>query len=104
MALGMVLIIKMDLADYHNALAAPELAVHFNWPNLIKVNDAFCLKNFFMALTAEEDVLPNWSVLGIKKPIFWNKVLGKIENLNETGLSNEGCIRMNPNSSSGSWS
>ena len=100
----MILVIKMDLADYHNALTAPELAVHFNWPNLIKINDAFCGKDFFMALTAEEDVLPNRSLLGIKKPRILNEVIRKRENLNETGLSNEGWIRMNPNSSLESWS
>ena len=70
-ALGMVLVVQMGIADSLGALAPPELAVHFNWPNSIKVNGAFCGKTFFSASTKEEDIIPEWLVLGFKIPFLW---------------------------------
>ena len=103
-ALGMVLVVQMGLADSLGALAPPELAVHFNWPNSVKVNGAFCGKTFFSASTKEDDIIPEWLVLGFKIPFLWDQGKEAGENPNETVLSNEGCIDITPSSLLESWS
>tara|TARA_B100000427_G_scaffold321549_1_gene322307 strand:+ start:76 stop:792 length:717 start_codon:yes stop_codon:yes gene_type:complete len=103
-ALGMLLVIQMGLADSLGALAPPEVAVHFNWPNTIKVNGAFCGKTFYQASLKDENAIPEWLVLGFKIPFLWNKGIEAGDNPNETVLSNEGCIDVTPYSLLESWS
>ena len=103
-ALGMVLVIQMGLADSLGALAPPELAVHFNWPNTIKVNGALCGKTFYQASLQDENTIPEWLVLGFKIPFLWDKGMEAGDNPDETVLSNEGCIDMTPHSLLESWS
>jgi biotin-(acetyl-CoA carboxylase) ligase len=103
-ALGMVLVIQMGLADSLGALAPPELAVHFNWPNAIKVNGAFCGETFYQASLKDENTIPEWLVIGFKIPFLWDKEIEAGENPNKTVLSNEGCIEMTPYSLLESWS
>ena len=103
-ALGMVLVMQMGLADSLGALAPPEVAVHFNWPNTIKVNGAFCGETFYQASLVDENAIPEWLVIGFKIPFLWEKEEEAGENPNKTVLSNEGCIEMTPNSLLESWS
>ena len=58
-ALGMVLVKQMGVADSLGSLGPPELAIHFNWPNRIKVNGANCGYTFYKAATKLEEEIPD---------------------------------------------
>ena len=103
-SLGMVLVNQMGIADSLGALAPPEVAVHFNWPNKIKVNGAFCGNTFFKASTPIENEIPEWLIVGFKIPFLWDKNMEAGDNPNITVLSNEGCLEITPYSLLESWS
>ena len=103
-ALGMILVNQMGLADSLGSLGPPELAIHFNWPNRIKVNGAYCGYTFCKASTNLEEEIPEWLVIGINVPFLWNKSIESGSNPDETVLSEEGCSEITPNSLLESWS
>ena len=103
-ALGMILVNQMGIADSLGSLGPPELAIHFNWPNRIKVNGAYCGSTFYQASTKLEDEVPEWLVLGISIPFLWNKSIESGNKPSETVLSEEGCSVLTPNSLLESWS
>ena len=72
-ALGMILVNQMGVADSLGSLGPPELAIHFNWPNRIRVNGAYCGYTFYQASTKFEEEIPEWLVLGINIPFLWSK-------------------------------
>ena len=85
-ALGMVLVNQMGLADSLGSLGPPELAIHFNWPNRIKVNGANCGYTFYKAATKLEEEIPEWLVIGINIPFF-------LSNLNDSFKRFEGSLK-----------
>ena len=103
-ALGMVLVTKMGIADSLGSLAPPEMAIHFNWPNKIKVNGAFCGNIFFQASTKKETSIPDWLVIGLKIPFLWDSQIEAGNKPDETVLSDEGCIDITPRLLLESWS
>jgi len=103
-ALGMVLVTKMGLADSLGALAPPEVAIQFNWPNKIKVNGAFCGEVFYQASTNYETKVPDWLVIGFRIPFLWDTTVESGHKPEETVLSDEGCIDITPRLLLESWS
>ena len=103
-ALGMILVNQMGVADSLGSLGPPELAIHFNWPNRIKVNGANCGYTFYQASTMFEEEIPEWLVLGINIPFLWSKSIQSGNNPDETVLSEEGCSDITPNTLLESWS
>ena len=103
-ALGMVLVNQMGLADSLGSLGPPELAIHFNWPNRIKVNGANCGYTFYKAATKLEEEIPEWLVIGINIPFLWSKSTESGRLPEETVLFEEGCSEITPISLLESWS
>ncbi|MDI9246414.1 biotin/lipoate--protein ligase family protein [Marinobacter sp. CHS3-4] len=102
-AIQAVYVAQIGLAESLGALAPPEVAVHFLWPDRIKVNGAVCGRVRFAADVSDANEEPNWLVVGIEVP-FIPQGDDPGANPNETCLLEEGCSDISPMALLESWS
>ncbi|WP_100639188.1 biotin/lipoate--protein ligase family protein [Marinobacter salexigens] len=102
-AIQAVYVAQIGLAESLGALAPPEVPVHFQWPDRIKVNGALCGNVRFAADVSDPKAYPNWLVIGVTMP-FTQKAGEPGENPNETCLYEEGCVDITPMTLLESWS
>lgn len=102
-AIQAVYVAQIGLAESLGALAPPEVPVHFQWPDRIKVNGAICGGVRFAADVSDPKAQPNWLIIGIDVPfITLSDEPGK--NPNQTCLQEEGCVDITPMALLESWS
>lgn len=98
-----VYVAQIGLAESLGALGPPEVPVHFQWPDRIKVNGAVCGSVRYAADVSDPAAQPNWLVIGISVPFLpVSDEPGK--NPNETCLLEEGCAGIEPMALLESWS
>lgn len=102
-AIQAVYVAQIGLAESLGALAPPEVPVHFQWPDRIKVNGALCGSVRFAADVSDPGAQPNWLVIGIDVP-FFHVSDEPGENPNQTCLYEEGCVDITPMALLESWS
>ena len=102
-AIQAVYVAQIGLAESLGALAPPEVPVHFQWPDRIKVNGAVCGGVRFAADVSDPKAYPNWLVIGIHVP-FTMAGNEPGDNPDETCLCEEGCVDITPMSLLESWS
>ncbi|MFO7529605.1 MAG: biotin/lipoate--protein ligase family protein [Marinobacter sp.] len=102
-AIQAVYVAQLGLAESLGALAPPEVPVHFQWPDRIKVNGAVCGSVRFAADVSDPKAHPNWLVIGIDVP-FTHATDEPGEIPNQTCLHEEGCIEITPMGLLESWS
>lgn len=102
-AIQAVYVAQVGLAESLGALAPPEVSVHFQWPDRIKVNGAVCGTLRFAADVSDPGAEPNWLVVGIEVP-FIPQSDEPGTNPNETCLLEEGCSDIAPMELLESWS
>ncbi len=102
-AIQAVYIVQIGLAESLGALAPPEVPVHFQWPDRIKVNGALCGKIRYASDVSDPKAVPNWLVIGIEMP-FMQLADEPGSNPNETCLQEEGCGEITPMALLESWS
>lgn len=103
-AMGAVFAVQMGFADSLGALAPPEIAVHFTWPNGIKINGARCGTLRFAASTHDPSVEPDWLVIGLDVPLLPARAMEPGDSPNQTTLYDEGCVDLLPATLIESWS
>ena len=102
-AIQAVYVAQIGFAESLGALAPPEVPVHFQWPDRIKVNGALYGTVRFAVDVSDPDAHPNWLVLGIEVP-FIPQSDDPGANPNETCLLDEGCSDVTPMALLESWS
>ncbi|MDX1633251.1 MAG: biotin/lipoate--protein ligase family protein [Marinobacter sp.] len=102
-AIQAVYVAQIGLAESLGALAPPEVPVHFQWPDRIKVNGAVCGGVRYAADVSDPKAQPSWLVIGIHVP--FTQVSGEPgETPDQTCLHEEGCINITPMALLESWS
>lgn len=103
-AIGVTCAVSLGLSDALGALAPPEVAVHFVWPDRFKVNGALCGRMRAAASTADPATEPEWLVVGLDVPIIpdLNAEPGKTPD--QTALIEEGCADISAPLLIESWS
>jgi len=102
-AVQAVYVAQVGLAESLGALAPPEVPVHFEWPNKIKVNGAVCGTIRYASDVTEPTASPNWLVIGIEVA-FIPETDDPGANLHQTCLYEEGCGDVEPMALLESWS
>lgn len=90
-SIGAVFAAFLGLSDSLGALAPPEVAVHFRWPDRIKVNGGLCGRIKVAADTANPAQEPNWIVIGIELPLLPDHGHEPGDSPDQTTLVEEGC-------------
>ena len=98
-----VYVAQIGLAESLGALAPPEVPVHFQWPDRIKVNGALCGEVRFATDASDPKAHPSWLVIGIDVP-FQQARNEPGETPNQTCLTEEGCVDITPMALLESWS
>ena len=102
-AIQAVYVAQIGLAESLGALAPPEVPVHFQWPDRIKVNGALCGTVRFASDVSDPKAVPNWLVIGVHVP-FMMPVGEPGDNPDQTSLYEEGCGDVTPMALLESWS
>jgi biotin-(acetyl-CoA carboxylase) ligase len=103
-AVGIAFAVALGFGDALGALAPPEVAVHYVWPDRFKVNGADCGGMRVAASTAEPGAEPDWLVIGIAIPYLPPSDVEPGQRLDQTSLIEEGCIDVTPLKLLESWS
>ncbi len=103
-AMGAVFAIQLGLSDSLGALAPPEVAVHFTWPDGIKVNGARCGRIRAAASHGDPAQEPEWLLVGVEQPVLPIAQREPGEHPDETTLLDEGCADVTPSGLIESWS
>jgi BirA family biotin operon repressor/biotin-[acetyl-CoA-carboxylase] ligase len=103
-SLGAIFVVLLGFADSLGSLAPPEVAVHFVWPDTIKVNGARCGKLKFQASTNDPSEEPDWLVIGLNIPFIAEENWDPGHSPHETVLMHEGCVDLTPLTLLESWS
>ena len=103
-AVAMVIATGLGFSDALGALAPPEVAIHLQWPNQIRVNGALCGRIRAAAATTEPEVQPDWLVVGIEIAIRLPSGVEPGANPDRTALQEEGCVDVDPYQLLESWS
>ncbi len=104
-AMMMVFATALGFGDALGQLAPPEVGVHMDWPNGLRVNGAKCGVMRAMASDNAPERVPNWLVVGFDVPVF--PIADTVEPGQEpdnTTLSEEGCGEVSANRLIESWS
>lgn len=89
-AIGVSFAVTLGFNDALGALAPPEVALHLEWPDRLRVNGANCGKLCAMASTTDPKAEPDWLVLGLNVPVVsTDDTPGTTPD--ETSLHAEGC-------------
>ncbi|MET4025757.1 BirA family biotin operon repressor/biotin-[acetyl-CoA-carboxylase] ligase [Marinobacter sp. MBR-99] len=102
-AIQAVYVAQIGLAESLGALAPPEVPVHFQWPDRIKVNGAVCGGVRFASDVSDPKAYPNWLVIGIHVA-FTPTRNEPGDKPDETCLQEEGCVDITPMALLESWS
>ncbi len=102
-AIQAVYVAQIGLAKSLGVLAPPEVPVHFEWPDRIKVNGAVCGGVRFAADVSDPKAHPKWLVIGIDVP-FMHLTDEPGKTPNKTCLQEEGCGEIAPMALLESWS
>ncbi|MCH8166757.1 MAG: hypothetical protein IIC03_02335 [Proteobacteria bacterium] len=103
-AIGITFAVALGLGDALGALAPPEVAVHYVWPGIFKVNGADCGAMRAAASTADPTVEPDWLVIGVEMPYRRPSEADPGNRPDQTSLIEEGCIEVTPLRLLESWS
>ncbi|MGO4913837.1 biotin/lipoate--protein ligase family protein [Pseudogemmobacter sp. W21_MBD1_M6] len=103
-AMGAAYAAQLGFADSLGALGPPEVAVHFVWPDRIKVNGAMCGHMRYAASTRDGAQEPDWLVIGIDVPLLPVRNLEPGVTPDETTLYDEGCTDLTAAMLIESWS
>jgi len=103
-AMGAIFAAQLGFADSLGALAPPEIAVEFGWPNQIKINGARCGKLRYGASTTIATDEPDWLVIGIDVPMLPDATREPGETPDQTSLYEEGCAELKAPDLIESWS
>ena len=102
-AMGAAFAVLLGFSDSLGALAPPEVAVHFAWPDRIKVNGAFCGRLRAAASTADPAAEPDWLAFALDVPLMPQSDAPG-ETPDRTALWEEGCAELTPPLMIESWS
>ena len=102
-AIGVVFAVALGLGDALGALAPPEVAVHYVWPDGIKVNGADCGRLRAAASTTDPKLEPDWLVVGVDIPYLPPSDDDPGRRPDQTCLAEEGCIDVTPPRLLESW-
>jgi len=103
-AIGVVLAVSLGFSDSLGALAPPEVAVHFTWPDRYKVNGALCGKMRVASASSDPENVPDWLVVGIDIPIKLGRDAEPGKTPDQTALIEEGCADVTAPALIESWS
>ncbi|MFK8035007.1 MAG: DUF4444 domain-containing protein [Hyphomicrobiales bacterium] len=103
-AIAVVFAATLGLSDSLGALAPPEVAVHFVWPDRIKINGALCGHVKAAASTSTPGEEPNWLVVGIDVPLLPVRDNEPGSTPDQTTLAEEGCSEITVAELLSSWS
>ncbi|MDQ2091140.1 biotin/lipoate--protein ligase family protein [Marimonas arenosa] len=101
---GALFAVLLGLNDALGALAPPEVAVHFAWPNRVKVNGAYCGGLRAAAQYNDPDSEPDWLVIGVEVPVMPLDTRDPGHAPDETTLWEEGCVDLGAPQLIESWS
>ena len=90
-ALRVTFAITLGLNDSLGTLAPPEVGVHLDWPDRIKVNGAFCGEIRVAASTTEKSQEPDWLIVGLEVPMILPGETEPGHDPDRTALAEEGC-------------
>ncbi len=94
-AMAMVPLVMVGLGDAIGALAPPEVAVTWRWPDVIEVNGAACGVVRAGAATRDPEAEPDWLVIGVT--LQFTPLLDEPGRMVQvTALHDEGCVEMSP--------
>ena len=82
---------SLGLNDALGALAPPEVAVHLEWPDRLRVNGALCGRFRAAASTTDPGTEPDWLVVGVEVQVLPGGPTAPGDHPNETCLHEEGC-------------
>jgi BirA family biotin operon repressor/biotin-[acetyl-CoA-carboxylase] ligase len=103
-AVGISFAVALGLGDALGALAPPEVAVHYVWPDGFKVNGADCGAMRVAAATTDPKAEPDWLVIGVEMPYLPPSDDEPGKRPSQTSLIEEGCIDVMPMKLLESWS
>jgi len=108
-AIGITFAAALGLGDALGALAPPDVAIHYVWPNGFKVNGADCGAMRVAASVADPKAEPDWLVIGIEMPYLppsetESSTTEPGLRPGQTSLIEEGCIDVTPLNLLESWS
>ena len=108
-AVGITFAVAHGLGDALGALAPPEVAFHYVWPDGFKVNGADCGRLRAAASTSDPSIEPDWLVVGVEVPYLPasddpSAVADPGLRPDQTSLIEEGCIDVEPVKLLESWS
>lgn len=104
-AMSVAIAVALGLGDALGALAPPEVAVHYIWPDGFKVNGADCGTLRAAAATADPKAVPDWLVFGLDIPYLTpTEEVEPGQRPSQTCLAEEGCIEVTPLRLIDSWS
>ena len=103
-AIGITFAVALGLGDALGALAPPEVAVHFVWPDTIKVNGGDCGRLRAAASTADPAAEPEWLVVGVHVAYLPPAEDDPGLTPERTCLVAEGCVDVTPVKLLESWS
>ena len=102
-AVGVSLAVELGLSDALGALAPPEVAVQFDWPDRIKINGAHAGTMRLAAATNAPDETPDWLVVALGLSV--SPLPGDPgDRPGETSLHEEGCVDISCPALIESWS
>ncbi|HUF86169.1 MAG TPA: biotin/lipoate--protein ligase family protein [Thermohalobaculum sp.] len=96
--------VALGLGDAIGALAPPEVAVHYVWPRIVKVNGGDCGQLRAAASTADPAAEPDWLVVGVHVDYLLSDRDEPGRAPEQTCLVEEGCIEVRPYRLLESWS
>jgi biotin-(acetyl-CoA carboxylase) ligase len=103
-AIGILFAVQLGLIDALGALAPPEIAVHVQWPDRLRVNGALCGQFRAAASTVDPAAEPDWLVIGLDVPILPRDDIEPGEQPDETCLFAEGCGELTASELLEGWS
>lgn len=103
-AMAMVFATGLGFSDALGALAPPEVGIHLQWPDRIRVNGALCGRVRAAAATTEPEAQPDWLVIGIEIDIRLPADVEPGADPDRTALHEEGCVDVDPYQLLESWS
>ncbi|MEM9145837.1 MAG: DUF4444 domain-containing protein [Pseudomonadota bacterium] len=103
-AMAMVFAAGLGFSDALGALAPPEVAIHLDWPNKIRVNGALCGRLRAAASIPDPSAQPDWLVVGLEIALRLADGQEPGADPDRTALSEEGCVEVEPLRLLESWS
>ncbi len=103
-AMAMVFAATLGFSDALGALAPPEVAVHFEWPGVLRINGARCGGFRAAAASPDREAVPDWLVVGFDLPVTLPDGTEPGDNPEATVLHEEGCGDVDPARLLESWS